>query len=222
MNDEKPDDIRSRDDTRLHRLVSDTRQWMKDEGIEEAGLDSDAWDAVAREQRARWWRKRLDQALADLASGGGGELAARAQRRLARLREAPDALLAAVELTMGTVGRITGVLSAGKTDLQFSYASPGIRSKLGLPADEDQSVAILVSTQIPGARVIVDGHQRRIVVEFWEEDTSGSILLVPEDPEQPVRTAPVLRMDHTPKATFDEVSAGPYLIELDPEDRTSV
>ena len=194
MNDEKRDDIRSRDDTRLHRLVSETRQWMKDEGIEEAGLDSDAWDAVAREQRARWWRKRLDRALADLSSGGG-ELAAWAERRLARLREMPDALLAAVELTMGAVGRITGVLSAGKTDLQLSYASPGIRSKLGLPADEDQSVAILVSSQIPGARVIVDGHQRRIVVEFWEEDTSGTVLLVPEDPEQPVRAAPVLRAD---------------------------
>ena len=221
MNDEKPDDIRSRDDTRLHRLVSETRQWMKDEGIEEAGLDSDAWDAVAREQRVRWWRKRLDQALADLAAGGG-ELAAWAERRLARLRETPGTLLAAVELTMGAVGRITGVLSAGAAGLQFSYASPGIRSKLGLPADEDQSVAILVSSEIPGARVIVDGHQRRIVVEFWEEDTSGAMLLVPEDPEQLVRVAPVLRIDHTPKATFDEVPAGPYLLELDPEERTSV
>ncbi len=65
MSEKQANHVRSRDDHHLRQLVSETRAWMAREGIEEQELD---WEAMAREERARWWRERLHEALQELAA----------------------------------------------------------------------------------------------------------------------------------------------------------
>jgi hypothetical protein len=64
MSEKKLDNVRSRDDSHLRKRVSETREWMRAEGIEEQPLD---WEAIAREEQALWWREQLRQALSELA-----------------------------------------------------------------------------------------------------------------------------------------------------------
>ena len=48
MSEKKPDNARSRDDTHLRKLVSETREWTQAEGIEELPLDWEASPAKSK------------------------------------------------------------------------------------------------------------------------------------------------------------------------------
>ena len=91
MSEKKPDNVRSRDDSHLRKRVSETRAWMKAEGIEEQPLD---WEAIGREEQALWWRKRLRQALSELAQRSR-EFADSIAARLKQLAEATESQAAA-------------------------------------------------------------------------------------------------------------------------------
>src|SRR5262249_37693633 len=106
MTEPKRDAARSRDDRHPRELVGEARAWMQAEGIEEKGLN---WEALAREERALWWRDRLWQALGDLAARAGEfpEAVAAALRRLGEAAQARAE--AAVEVTLDAargVGRV--------------------------------------------------------------------------------------------------------------------
>ena len=108
MNDKKPDNARSRDDSHLRKLVSETREWMQSEGIEELPLD---WAAIAREEQARWWRERLQQALTELA-GRVSELADSGAARLRQLATAAESgAAAALEVSLDSATQIGRVLA---------------------------------------------------------------------------------------------------------------
>ena len=184
MKKETPDNVRSRDDHRLRRLVSDTRGWMKSEDLEERPLD---WEAVAREEQALWWRERLRDALSELAARSRG-IADRVAERIEQLAAVAGAE-AALEVTVDAVRQLGRVLvepaqacvrdAAG---LEFTYAAAPLRSRLGLAADGEESVGIFISSTIPGARAIADAVHRRVTIELWKPSSPFVVVLVPEEP----------------------------------------
>jgi hypothetical protein len=200
MSEERSRSVRSRDDRDLDRLVSETRQWMKREGIEEQALD---WEGVAREERALWWRGRLSGALAGLV-------------------QAPELLAsAALEVTLDAVHHVGRVLAAPAqacmlpdVRLEFSYAPAAFRSQRGLAGENEESVGVFLTSEIPGARVFVDAVGRRVTVEFWDIPAAPLVALVPEDETQPVRVAETVRDQGMRRAVFEDVRDGRFLLSV--------
>jgi len=218
MSEKKPDNARSRDDTHLRKLVSETREWMQAEGIEELPLD---WEAIAREERALWWRERLRQALTELA-GRRREFADSIAGWLKQLAEAAESqAAAALEVTLDAAEQIGRVRSEpaqaclrSDAAMQFSYAPTALRSKLGVAENEEESVGLFISSTIPGARVIADVNNRSLTVEFWEPITAPLVVLVPEDQALATRVAEVVKADDTARAVFDNLQTGRYLLSI--------
>jgi len=216
MSENRSEDTRSRDDRHLRKLVSETRAWMRAEGIEERPLE---WEAIARDEQARWWRERLRRALADLAARGQ-EFAEPLATRLRKLAAtAESGAEAALEVTLDAVQQVGRVLveparaclRAGAA-LQFSYAPAGVRTKLGLAEAQEESVGIFITSTIPGARVIADARQRRVTIEFWEPLSAPWVVLVSEDSSAVPRMAELSSVDNTAQVRFDDVPPGRYLL----------
>ncbi len=172
MNEKKPNNIRSRDDHHLRQLVSETRAWMEREGIEDQELD---WEAIARAERARWWRERVHQVLHDLVARSQ-EMAAPIATRLRQLATIAEAqATAALEVTLDAVHQVGRVLAdpaqaclRPEAGFQFTHAPAGVRTKLGLSEEQEESVGIFISSTMPEARVLADVHQRTVTLECWE------------------------------------------------------
>jgi hypothetical protein len=218
MSEKTSEEARSRDDQHLRKLVSDTREWMRAQGIADRALDL---EAVAREEEALWWRERLRQALAQLAARGG----ALATSLAARLRQLPAAAEAqaeaALEVTLDAahgIGRIlfepAHACLRPQAAMQFRHAPAALRSTLGLGEGHEESVGIFIASAIPGARVIADARHQTLLVEFWEPLPPPLVMLVPEDPAAPPRVGEVARMDDTARVIFDELPPGRYLLSI--------
>ena len=188
------DNVRSRDDRNLRRVVDEARRAMQEQGIEERGLD---WAAVAREERALWWRERMEQAVADLAGGG---------REMARL--AQSAAEAMVEVTLGAVGRVLPI-SAEDPGFEFSYAGAGVKGGREEAGAGPESAGVFLTAHIAGAQVVADASAGKVTVEFLETPVGASVLLVPEDADQPARSA-----EATPRVTFENLPPGGYLLSV--------
>jgi hypothetical protein len=218
MSEKKSDNVRSRDDSHLRKRVSETREWMRAEGIEERPLD---WEAIAREEQALWWRERLRQALAELAARSR-EFADSIAVRLRQLAAAAEAqAAAALEVTLDVAEQVGHVLAEPAqaclrpdAAMQFTYAPVALRAKLGVAESEEQGVGLFISSTIPGARVIADAHHRTLTIEFWETLPAPFLVLVPEDQDLATRVAEVVKADDTARAVFDNLPTGRYLLSI--------
>lgn len=218
MNKNKSKDVRSRDDTHLRKLVSETREWMKTEGIEEQALD---WEAVAREEQALWWRERLRQALTELAerSREFADSVAERIRQLAAVAESQAE--AALEVTLDAVQQVGRVLPEPAqaclrpdATLQFTHAPAAMRSRLGFGESQEESIGIFITSTIPGGRVIADARQHTLAVEFWEKLSAPLVMIVPEDPALASRIAEVSTVGGTTQARFESLQSGRYLLSI--------
>jgi hypothetical protein len=194
--------VRRRDDRRLRDLVGQARAAMQAQGIEEHSLD---WEAVARDERRRFWQDRLRASLGDLTE------------RVAHVAEAGAE--AAFEVAMDAAHRVGRVLIEpacvrDPAGLQLTYVGAADRSRLGLAAGGDESVVVFVTSTIAGARVIADAANARVVVEFRKSSSPLVVVLVPEDPVNPARMAHVTPADHTARSVFDHLDEGRYLLVL--------
>ncbi len=97
---------------------------------------------------------------------------------------------------------------------QFTHAPAGVRTKLGLSEEQEESVGIFISSTIPGARVLADVHQRTVTLECWEPLPPPLVLLIPEDPALPPRLAEATVTDETAQVRFDNIPAGRYLLSI--------
>jgi hypothetical protein len=218
MSEKKSDNVRSRDDSHLRKWVSETREWMRAEGIEERPLD---WEAIAREEQALWWREQLRQALSELAQRSR-EFADSIAAHLKQLAEATGSqAAAALEVALDAAKQVGRVLAEPAqaclrpdAGVQFTYAPAALRSKLGVAESEEESVGLFISSTIPGARVIADAHHRILTVEFWEPLPALLVVLVPEDQALAARVAGVVKADDTARIVFDNLPAGRYLLSI--------
>lgn len=218
MSEKKRDPERSRDDSHLRKLVSETRAWMKSEGIEERPLD---WEAVALEEEALWWRERLRQALSELATRSR-EFAEPLAKRLGELAATAESQAeAALEVSLDAIAQVGQVMFEPAraclrpgSDLQFAHASVGVRSSLGMSEDQQESVGIFISSTIPGARVMVEASQQKLTVEFWEPVSPPLVMLVPEDSSLNARVAQATATDGTARAVFEDLQPGRSLLSI--------
>src|SRR5262249_5847755 len=146
-------------------------------------------EGVIREERALWWREHLRRSLAALGRRAGqfaGETAV-ALRELAR---APQTLAAAAfEVTLDAareLGRVepAGACVAEGVNLEFGYGSAAERHERGIADRDEQAIAVFMTAEIPGARVVVDARAHTLAVEFLPGVAPPLVVLVPEDPDQ--------------------------------------
>ncbi len=218
MSADQPDETRTRDDRRLRELVGETRAWMKQHGIEERPLD---WEAVMRRERALWWQRRLVEALRALPQRFG-EAAGTLGRTLEQLAREPErAVAAALRVTLEAT-RGWGSLDAEalqewlgpRAQMQFAYCSAAQRAARNLPAEQEKSLAVLHSAELPGAEVGVDAARRMVRVAFLSEAEPPVALLIPEDPELDVRFGESVGSANLPERLFQDLPEGDYLLVL--------
>lgn len=177
--------------------------------------------AIAREEKALWWRNRLREALAWLAAQGDALTAALA----ARLRQLPAAAEAqaeaALEVTLDAARRIGRIrfepaqaCLRPQAAMQFRHAPAATRSKLGLGESHEESVGIFLSSAIPGARTIADARQNTLLVEFWEPLPEPLVMLIPQHPAAAPRVGEVSRTEDTARVVFNDLPPGRYLLSI--------
>jgi hypothetical protein len=217
MSENRPDDARSRDDEHLQELVGEARAWMKAQGITETEPD---WDAIAGQARALWWRRRLAAALTGLAARAQ-ELPATIAATVRRLAAAAESRAeAAVEVTLDAAQRVGRVLFEPARECvgaEVRFARPGGVRTRGGGSPSSESVGILVTPALPGARVAANAAARTVTVEVPDAEAPVVVMLVPEDTEAMVLVKQTKAKDGVQSAEFEEVGTGAYLLSLYPE-----
>ena len=194
MSEKDSENVRSRDDRNLRRVVAEARRAMREQGIEERALD---WEEVARRERLLWWRERVEQAVAELAGKG---------RELGRVaRSAAEAML---EVTLEAAGRVAP-LPAERPGFEFRYAAGGLKGGRDEPGAGPESAGVFLTARIPGAQVLADAAGAKVMVDFLEPPVGATVLLVPEDPDQPARSA-----EAAPRVVFEDLPPGGYLLSV--------
>jgi hypothetical protein len=179
---------------------------MAREGVVEQPLD---WNAVIRDERARWWRDRWRDALDELPA-----LAARVPAQLAEA--ALEIVFDAARHTAIIAADTARACMAPDARMEFSYSSAGERQSRGLAAEDQQSMGVFLTTNIPGAQVVADQRRRTVTVDFLNAEPKLIVVLVPEDPGQAAQIAETARTGHSAKAVFEEVGDGAYLLAVGP------
>jgi hypothetical protein len=98
--------------------------------------------------------------------------------------------------------------------LDFSYSSAAERSRQGLVEEDQQSMGVFVSSDIPGARIVVDASTRSVTVEFLSGVSVPIVVLVPEQVGQPVQVSEAVRTDQVSRAVFRDLPDGGYLLSV--------
>jgi hypothetical protein len=207
MKKDSPNDARARDDRHLRDLVSETRRWMKERGIEEEPLD---WETIKREERRRWWKDRLAQALAALA-GQGREV----------LEAARSGAAAALEVTLDPARQLGQLLAvpaeacvAVGSGFQFEPRRRSWRDSRGKQHASEESEGVFVTQGIKGAQVLADASAGSLTVEFLEPIPSPVVMLVPEEPSADPLIAELSNEQGTQKAVFHGLPNGRFLLTL--------
>jgi len=217
MSKEQENELRKRDDADLHRLVSETRAWMKVQGIKEKELD---WEATAREEAALWWKARMQQAVERLARQGSvlGQSVVARLRALAAAAEAQAE--AALEVSFDVAKR-TGLVRPEPAEaclrpgarMQFRYA-PQALPKRGRLQTALRLFGTFKTPVITGARVLADAAKGMLTVEFQVPPPASLVVMVPEDPDVASQVAEVKEgMD---RVTFSGLQDGRYLLAVYP------
>jgi serine/threonine-protein kinase len=194
VSEEKNPNPRRRDDSSYRRLITEAKAQIRARGLTLKPLD---WLAIAREERAHWWRKRLGEAL----------------RELARLGKAEQVQAeAAVEVTLDAargVGKVSFDPArgcVGAADVRFQQGAKGEGS--------DESVGLLQAPTIPGAKVVVDAAVQNVTVTFENVPAAPLLVLVPQDDTIPSQVGRAKPVEGVPTARFEGVPAGCFLLAV--------
>jgi len=184
---------------RILEQVQDASRRLSPERVEE----------ILQQQRGRRWRKRLEEAAAELAQRG---------RRLALLAE--EGAEAALEIAFGAAARTAEILAAPaaacvrpQARLQFGYAGGAAHKALRTRGAAGRK-GFFVSAALPqGARVSADPSNREIVVEF-PGAAPERVFLLSEHPRGGVREAGMEKTADGARAVFRDVQPGRHLLAV--------
>jgi len=126
-----------------------------------------------------------------------------------------SAVTMALEVTLEAaagVGRLVAESAAGclppDASQTFAYGAGAVKGSGGETL-APESAGYLMASNVPGARVVADAPARRVVMELLKPEPTLTVLLIPEDPSQPVRTA---TPDETGRVVFEDVADGRFLL----------
>ena len=222
MTDEERQRVRTRDDGGLRRMIEEAGERLRAAGRASEPLD---WDAVLREERAARWRDRLRAALAGLgalATGQAAGLPPALAESLRRLARAPETLAAAaLELVVDSARQVARLrlepalaCMGPNARPEFAYSSARERRERGLAEESVESIGLLITEDLRGAKVIADASAGTLAVEFFRLTAPALVLLVPAAADQPVRVERA-EVGMTPvRVVFAGVGAGERLVAV--------